>query len=66
MLAAFGSTNMHFGAPGLLQRAFIFLFLLWLSIVMQRLVRVTAAQPTNQPLAVERNGHSDRLGPGKE
>lgn len=66
MLAAFALINMHFGAPGLLQRAFIFLLLLWLSIVMQRLVRVTVAQPTNQPVAVELNGHSDRSGSGKE
>ena len=42
MLAAFVSINMHFAMPGLLQRAFIFLFLLWLSIVVHQLVRVTA------------------------
>jgi hypothetical protein len=31
------------GMPGLQQRVFIFLFLLWLSIVVHRLVRVTGA-----------------------
>ena len=60
MLAAFASINMHFGMPGLLQRAFIFLFLLWLSIVVHRLVRVTAPQPPNQPLepTAEKRGSS--------
>jgi len=41
MLIAFMSINTHFAMPGLLQRAFILLFLLWLSIVAHRLVRVT-------------------------
>jgi hypothetical membrane protein len=50
MLAAFVTINMHFGMPGLLQRAFIFLFLVWLAIVVHRLARVTAPQPPNQPL----------------
>jgi hypothetical membrane protein len=40
MLVAFGSINSHFAMPGLLQRAFLLLFLLWLSIVAHRLVRV--------------------------
>jgi len=30
------------GMPGLQQRAFLFLLLLWLSVVVDRLVRVTA------------------------
>lgn len=59
MLTAFGSANMHFGMPGLLQRAFIFLFLLWLSIVVHRLVRVTASQPPNQPLQPTAEKHGD-------
>jgi len=42
MLAAFLSMVAHVGMPGLQQRAFLFLFLLWLSIVVHRLVRVTA------------------------
>jgi hypothetical protein len=41
MLVAFGSINTPFAMPGLLQRAFLLLFLLWLSIVAHRLVRVT-------------------------
>ena len=45
MLAAFVSILAHFGMPGLQQRAFLFLFLLWLSIVAHRLVRVTAVEP---------------------
>ncbi len=40
MLAAFVSMNTHFAMPGLLQRAFIFLFLFWLSIVAHRLARL--------------------------
>lgn len=44
MLAAFLSIYIHFGMPGLLQRAFLFLFLLWLSIVAHRLARVTASE----------------------
>jgi hypothetical membrane protein len=41
MLAAFLSMVADVGMPGLQQRAFLFLFLLWLSIVVHRLVRVT-------------------------
>jgi hypothetical membrane protein len=41
MLAAFLSTVADVGMPGLQQRAFLLLFLLWLSIVVHRLVRVT-------------------------
>jgi len=40
MLAAFVAMNTHFAMPGLLQRAFIFLFLLWLSVVAHRLTRL--------------------------
>jgi hypothetical membrane protein len=43
MLAAFLSALMNVGMPGLVQRAFLCLFLLWLSIVVHRLVRVTTA-----------------------
>jgi hypothetical membrane protein len=50
MLALFASINLHFGMPGLLQRAFLFLFLLWLSIVVHRMVRVAAPKPPDQPL----------------
>jgi hypothetical membrane protein len=42
MLAAFLAAHTHFGMPGLLQRAFLLLFLAWLSIVAHQLVRVTA------------------------
>jgi hypothetical membrane protein len=42
MLAAFLSMVADVGMPGLQQRVFLFLFLLWLSIVAHRLVRVTA------------------------
>jgi hypothetical membrane protein len=42
MLGLFVSINMHFGMPGLLQRAFLFLFLLWLSIVVHRLASSSA------------------------
>jgi hypothetical membrane protein len=42
MLAAFLAAHTHFGMPGLLQRAFLLLFLLWLCVVAHRLVRVTA------------------------
>ena len=42
MLAALLSFLAHVGLPGLQQRAFLFLFLLWLSVVVHRLVRVTA------------------------
>jgi hypothetical protein len=41
MLAAFLSMVADVGMPGLQQRAFLFLFLLWLAIVVHRLVRVT-------------------------
>jgi uncharacterized membrane protein len=41
MLAAFLSILANIGMPGLMQRAFLCLFLLWLSIVVHRLVRVT-------------------------
>jgi hypothetical membrane protein len=43
MLAAFLAAHTHFGMPGLLQRAFLLLFLLWLSVVAHRLVRVAAS-----------------------
>jgi hypothetical membrane protein len=42
MLAAFLSIVANVGMPGLQQRAFLCLFLLWLSVVIHRLVRVTA------------------------
>jgi hypothetical membrane protein len=42
MLAAFLSMVADVGMPGLQQRAFILLFLLWLCVVAHRLVRVTA------------------------
>jgi hypothetical membrane protein len=42
MLATFLAMIAQVGMPGLQQRAFLFLFLLWLSIVVHRLVRVTA------------------------
>ncbi len=41
MLALFFSMVADVGMPGLQQRAFIFLFLLWLCVVVRRLVRVT-------------------------
>jgi len=43
MLAMFFLMVADLGMPGLQQRVFIFLFLLWLSIVVDRLVRVTGA-----------------------
>ncbi len=43
MLALFFSMVADTGMPGLQQRVFIFLLLLWLSIVVHRLVRVTGA-----------------------
>jgi hypothetical membrane protein len=43
MLATFLSMAADVGMPGLQQRVFIFLFLLWLSIVVHRLVRITCA-----------------------
>jgi len=42
MLAALLSIIVDIGMPGLQQRAFLFLLLVWLSIVVHRLVRVTA------------------------
>jgi hypothetical membrane protein len=42
MLAAFLSMVADVGMPGLQQRAFLFLFLLWLSIVIHRFVRADA------------------------
>jgi hypothetical protein len=42
MLALFFSMVADVGLPGLQQRAFIFLFLLWLSIVVHKSVRLTA------------------------
>ena len=42
MLAMFLSMAADVGMPGLQQRVFIFLFLLWLSIVVHRSVRLTA------------------------
>ncbi len=41
MLTAFLSIVADVGMPGLQQRAFLFLFLLWLCVVVHRLVRVT-------------------------
>jgi hypothetical membrane protein len=46
MLVALLSIIIDVGMPGLQQRAFLFLLLLWLSIVVHHLVRVKAAQPT--------------------
>jgi hypothetical membrane protein len=43
MLAAFLAINMHFAMPGVLQRVFLSLFLLWLSVVAHRLARVASA-----------------------
>ena len=43
MLATFLSMAADVGMPGLQQRVFIFLLLLWLSIVAHRLVRITSA-----------------------
>lgn len=54
MLATFGSINLRLGMPGMLQRAFIGLFLLWLSIVAHRLVRATPLRPPEQVPAVDR------------
>jgi hypothetical membrane protein len=42
MFAALVSMILDVGMPGLQQRAFLFLLLLWLSVVVDRLVRVTA------------------------
>jgi bacteriorhodopsin len=42
MLALFFSMVADVGMPGLQQRVFIFLFLLWLSIVVHKSVRLTA------------------------
>jgi hypothetical protein len=42
MLVALLSIIVDVGMPGLQQRAFLFLLLLWLSIVAHRLVRVTS------------------------
>jgi hypothetical membrane protein len=42
MLVAFLSIIVNVGMPGLQQRAFLGLLLLWLSVVVHRLVRVTA------------------------
>ena len=49
MLAAFASINTHFSMPGLLQRAFILLFLVWLSIVADRLARIHIGEPPLPP-----------------
>jgi hypothetical membrane protein len=46
MLAAFLSIIVHVAMPGLMQRVFLCLFLLWLSIVVHRLVRVTRGAPS--------------------
>jgi hypothetical membrane protein len=43
MFAAIVSMILDVGMPGLQQRAFLFLLLLWLSIVVHRLVRISAA-----------------------
>ena len=45
MLAAFLSMEADVGMPGLQQRAFLLLFLLWLSIVIHRFDRVKADAP---------------------
>jgi hypothetical membrane protein len=45
MLVAFASIHSHFSMPGLLQRVFIFLFLVWLSIVADRLARMYIEEP---------------------
>ena len=45
MLAAFLSMDFDVGMPGLQQRAYLLLLLLWLAIVAHRFVRVTPAQP---------------------
>ena len=51
MFAAVVSMFVDVGMPGLQQRAFLCLLLLWLSIVIHRLVRVTAGlvQPPYRP-----------------
>jgi hypothetical protein len=46
MFAAFLSIIVHVAMPGLMQRVFLCLFLLWLSIVVHRLVRVTREAPS--------------------
>jgi hypothetical protein len=46
MFAAFLSIIVHVAMPGLLERVFLCLFLLWLSIVVHRLVRVTRGVPS--------------------
>jgi hypothetical protein len=46
MYAAFLSIIVHVAMPGLMQRVFLCLFLLWLSIVVHRLVRVTRGAPS--------------------
>lgn len=43
MLAGLLSILADIGMPGLQQRAFLFLFLLWLSVVVHRLVRITTS-----------------------
>ena len=53
MLGMFLSMVADVGMPGLQQRVFIFLFLLWLSIVVHRLVRVAGA--AEQVLVADRN-----------
>jgi len=45
MLALFAAIYSHFAMPGLLQRAFILLFLVWLSIVADRVARVRIGEP---------------------
>jgi hypothetical protein len=51
MFAAVVSMIVDVGMPGLQQRAFLALLLLWLSIIVDRLVRVTAGlvQQPNRP-----------------
>jgi len=44
MFAALGSMTVDVGMPGLQQRAFLLLLLLWLSIVIHRLVVVTSCR----------------------
>jgi Protein of unknown function (DUF998) len=48
MLAMLFMMEADLGMPGLQQRVFIFLFLLWLSIVVHRLVRITGGPLTNR------------------
>jgi len=53
MLVAFLSMIVNVGMPGLQQRAFLGLLLLWLSVVVHRLVRVRAPLPESSLLALQ-------------